>query len=113
MSLHLEINGCCPMGCGRTLVAYADGNIWCSRSECSRPDAVAQILDDGESEHIVTFGDVTFTVRHPLRERLDNDLMECELHEYIAGLDGPPVDELGTYRAMPDGDTWFWERVSS
>ncbi|WP_308169542.1 DUF6085 family protein [Acrocarpospora catenulata] len=63
----------------------------CSFIHCPRPDAVSTLLEDREVEHIVQFGAETFTVRHPLRERLDDALMECALHDHIANLDGPPV----------------------
>lgn len=107
-----EIDGYCPMGCGQTLFV-ASGHIHCSLSNCPRPAAVAEILDDREVEHLVTFSDTAFTVRHPLRERLDDALMQCQLHEHIAGLSGPPV-QSGRYRALAEGpDEWSWWPVRS
>jgi hypothetical protein len=99
------------MGCGSTLF-LADGNfVTCSRLGCPRPDAVSDLLDDRETEHIVQLGPGTFTVRHPLRERLDDALMECQLHNHIHGLDGPPVTP-GRYRARRHGESWSWEVMS-
>lgn len=104
------VRGRCPMGCGETLFIGEGGWITCSFISCPRPAAVADLLDDRETEHLVTFSDDGFTVKHPLRERLDDALLACELHLYIAGLGGPPVVP-GRYRAMPRGDHWLWARV--
>lgn len=105
------VAGRCPMGCGETLFLGDGGYITCSFIRCPRPDAVADLLADRETEHIVLFGEDGFTVRHPLRERLDDALMECRLHEYIASLSGPPV-KPGRYRATPgDHPHWTWTEV--
>lgn len=108
-----DIDGYCPMGCGRTLFVGEDGYITCSFIECPRREAVSLILADRETEHIVMFSNTAFTVRHPLRERLDDALMECQLHEHIAGLSGPPV-QPGRYRALAEDDgEWSWWPVRS
>lgn len=117
MTDHPDISGYCPMGCGRTLFVGQGGYITCAFVTCPRPDAVADLLADWETEHVVEFGDTGFTVRHPLRERLDDELMRCPLHEHIARLDGPPV-RPGRYRARGHksqwaGDGWSWELLDS
>jgi len=107
------ISGYCPMGCGQTLSVMAKGHVTCRKLECPRPDAVSEILADAETEHVVKFGETTFTVRHPLRERLDGQLMDCQVHEWVAALDGPPVPP-GTYRAAPPNDAggvWSWTEI--
>lgn len=106
-----DVAGYCPMGCGETLTVMGGGHVTCRKLECPRPDAVSEILADRETEHLVTFSPTAFTVRHPLRERLDDALMDCQLHEFIAGLPGPPVRE-GLYRARSVGDCWTWEPAS-
>lgn len=107
------VDGFCPMGCGPNLFLDEAGRVTCSLVDCPRPDAAAAILDDRETEHLVTFSPTAFTVRHPLRERLDDALMECQLHEHIAGLDGPPV-KPGLYRALAeDVGEWSWWPVPS
>ena len=85
------MQGHCPMGCGTTLF-LGEG-----------------LLEDAEAEHVVTFEASTFTVRHPLRERIGGQLEDCDLHRYVAALPGPPV-RPGRYRAraQPTGD-WSWE----
>jgi hypothetical protein len=106
-----KVTGYCPMGCGQTLSLGAGGHVTCGRIGCPRPDAVSDLLDDNEAQHIVSFGADGFTVRHPLRERLDDALMRCALHEHIAAMDGPPVAP-GRYRALGDGSGWTWEAVA-
>jgi hypothetical protein len=67
--------------------------------ECPRSDAVSDILDDSETEHIVRLDEDEFTVRHPLRERLGDELMRCPLHRWIRSQDGPPY-KPGQYRVV-------------
>lgn len=113
---HIDVAGYCPMGCGMTLVLAGqewagEGNVICTAAECPAPDAVFRILQNPETEHIVSFSEEHFTVTHPLRERL-GDMAECDLHQWLASLAGPPV-QPGRYRALRDGDTWRFERTSA
>lgn len=93
------VAGYCPMGCGSTLFLGAGGYVTCSDLECPRPDAATTILDDAEHEHIVEIGPRTFTVRHPLRERLDDQLMDCALHDWLRARSGQPA-QPGRYRVL-------------
>ena len=95
--MSAKVAGYCPMGCGQTLFLGSGGYVTCSLDVCPRPDAAADLLDDPEAHHIVKLVDSRFTVRHPLRERLDDELMRCSLHEWLVGLSGPPR-RPGTYR---------------
>lgn len=108
------VAGYCPMGCGQTLTRRAhDGAILCGNPGCARPDAVDTIVGEQETEHIVQFDPVGFTIRHPLRERLDDDLMQCELHRYCSRLDGPPRDGTGRYQATTVGPgSWTFLKIS-
>lgn len=74
---------------------------------------MSKLLDDPEYEHIVVLGDETFTVRHPLRERIGGQLERCQLHIYLHALDGPPR-KPGTYRAteLPGGE-WRFSKVAA
>jgi Family of unknown function (DUF6085) len=102
----LNVAGNCPMGCGPTLLLGPDGQIACSLIGCTRPDAAAEILGDRETEHLVDLGEKTFAILHPLRERLDNEVLACQLHHWLYSLDGPP-HEPGRYRVTRTGDgTW-------
>jgi hypothetical protein len=106
------VAGFCPACGGRSLCLGAGGYVTCSRVDCPRPCAAADLLDDPETEHIVQLDPDVFTVRHPLRERLDDALMSCGLHAHIAGLDGPPR-QCGRYRVRAGGDGWSWERLGT
>jgi hypothetical protein len=96
------------MGCGHTLFVADGGYITCSYVHCPNPTAVTDLLEDRETEHMVEIGEEKFTVRHPLRERLGDKLMTCDLYEHIAGLDGPPA-RPGRYRVRRWNDRWTWE----
>lgn len=41
---HVDVAGCCPMGCGATLVVGDGGHIVCSSVACSNPTAVDELL---------------------------------------------------------------------
>lgn len=102
-----HINGFCPMGCGKTL--YLDGpDIACCNSKCPRDTAAAEILADPQTGHIVELGMRDFSIIHPLRERLDGQLLECELSECLQDL-GEPPQPPGRYRVTGSGENWTWE----
>lgn len=100
--MSAPIAGFCPM-CGGATLAYVGGHITCSGATCPRPDAVDLILRDREREHIVAIGHSGFVVRHPLRERIGDALLNCNLHKWIAELAGPPR-KPGRYRVIWWGD---------
>lgn len=101
-----HINGFCPMGCGETL--YLEGaDVACVSLKCPRDTAASEILADPESGHIVELGVRDLSIIHPLRERLDGQLLECELSEYLQDLGGPPQPP-GRYRVAGSGETWEW-----
>jgi hypothetical protein len=108
------IKGYCPMGCGETLFIAVGGYITCSLIGCPNPTAVADLLEDREHEHIVVVDDETFSIQHPLRERLNRELFDCGLHKYLAELDGPPP-RPGRYRAhgSTTGYPWIFEEVAA
>lgn len=100
------MRGYCPMGCGETLVVHTGtGNITCAATGCPDRDALAKILADPETEHVAVFDDTGFSVQHPLRERIDGELFDCDLWERLRNLSGPP-DGQGRFRVTvrePDG----------
>jgi hypothetical protein len=107
--LRARLPGYCPMGCGQHLFVGAGGFITCSWIDCPRPDAVSTLLEDRETEHVVLFGRAGFTVRHPLRERLDDQLMTCGLQIWCTELDGP-LDTSGPVR-MHETTDGEWEVI--
>lgn len=105
------VAGYCPMGCGHTLNVGEGGFITCGSLSCPRPDAVASLLQERETEHIVQLRHGDFTILHPLRERLD-ELLNCRVHEYIADHERAPF-EPGRYRVqkVQTGSGWIWDRI--
>jgi hypothetical protein len=99
------------MGCGETLFLGDGGYVICSYLHCPEPDAVSTLLGDREWRHVVTFTDDGFTVRHPLRERLRDELETCDLHEYCAGLPGPPVKPGRYFAESPPFEPASWQFV--
>lgn len=80
------IQGFCPVCGGATLVAVPTSEkakLECSNVNCPNPTAAAIILNDDEVDHIVDFEEKGFTMRHPLRERIDDQLLNCSLHNYL------------------------------
>ncbi|MDJ1137917.1 DUF6085 family protein [Streptomyces iconiensis] len=109
--MSTSVAGHCPMGCGETLMLGEGGCVTCRKLNCPQPDAVTTLLDDSETEHLVEFRETGFTIRHPLRERLGDALMECELHEWCASFNRPPVAP-GRYRVSRLPNAWDIERLS-
>jgi hypothetical protein len=94
----------CPMGCGETLHLMTGGLICCLGPDCPDQGAARQILADRESEHVVVFGADSYTILHPLRDRL-GDLFSCTVHLLVQALPGPPGGDTGRYRArITDGE---------
>lgn len=105
------VRGYCP-ACGLgSLVLGDDNRIVCVTADCSRRDAVDKILDEGETEHIVRFEERAFSVKHPLRERVEDDLFTCTLHTYLASLPVRPVETSGVYRVVPVEDGFAYARL--
>lgn len=104
------ISGYCP-ACGHDVLFVHAGHITCSLDFCPRPDAADVVLSDGETEHIVVLGESGFTVRHPLRERIGDALMDCRLHQEIAASPGPPAVP-GRYRVKPGIEGWQWDAIA-
>jgi hypothetical protein len=74
----------CPM-CGQQLAYTQDhGELTCVGTDCPRPTAAAELLSEGETEHLVTLTADGYSVKHPIRERLDNQLLGCDLADYIS-----------------------------
>lgn len=108
------VSGFCPMGCGATLRRRdSDAAIVCTGNACPRPEAVHELLQVQETEHVVQFGEGGFTVLHPLRERLDDSLMICDLHLHCARMPGPPEAGTGRYRATDFGSDWVFVRSAA
>lgn len=107
----VEVRGHCPMGCGQTLFLGEGGHITCSWVMCPEPSAVDLLLADKETEHVVKLGEYGYDLQHPLRERLNGDLLDCTVGEWIGAQAPADLPSPGRYRARePVGDT-VWERL--
>lgn len=100
------VRGTCP-SCGATsgaLFVDDEENIICSSVGCPNPMAVTELLEDREIEHVVLVSAGGWTIRHPLRERIGDELLRCDLgswlHEHHTRRNGPPV-RPGRYRVTP------------
>jgi len=108
--MNEEVKGYCP-NCGHHgLFLGSGGYITCPAAECDRPDAATDILADREIHHIVTLRENDFTIRHPLIERLDDGLLNCELHAEMAALSGPPRVP-GRYRVFGGNGERVWDAL--
>lgn len=113
------LEGYCPRGCGQTLYAEemnVSNRIICMGEACDDPVAVNKLLQDSETEHVVRFSLHDFTVRHPLRERIGDELMDCDAHTECSSLRCPPEGEPGLYRMYRDQDgygEYRFERIST
>jgi hypothetical protein len=108
---HREVSGICP-ACGYpTLFLGSGGHVTCSRLTCPRPTTADEILGERESGHLVDIDEFDYSMVHPLIERLDNALLDCDLAKYMRSLDGPPV-EPGRYRVTWAEDDWTWESLT-
>lgn len=91
------------MGCGPHLHVMSGGMIMCLAPGCPDPGAVTGIISDAETEHIVVYKGGTYIVRHPLRERIGDALVECDLAAAVFRLSDHPQED-GRYRMRFDED---------
>lgn len=105
-----RVVGYCPMGCGQTLFLGEGGHVTCSHLDCSNPEAVDIILNESLVHHEVTLGDATWNVIHPLRERIDDQVLDCSLGEYLESLSGPPR-QPGRYLVWLTDAGWEFMRA--
>lgn len=102
----------CP-ACGKEkLHLMPGGNIHCLAKGCPQPEAAYLILRDGELEHIVHIEhpDGSWTIKHPLRERINDGLFNC----IIPALIYSEGKDEGYYRVLRDDnspDGVFWQRI--
>lgn len=105
------VKGQCP-SCGRrTLRLMYDGAIACTNSECPRPRAVEELLDEAYIlDHIVELRRHDFTLKHPMVERLGGRLFNCPAGEWLSRSDGAP-HALGKYRMTRSDPGWRFEAI--
>lgn len=104
-----DVRGFCPMGCGPTLHLMPTGFIQCLAPECPDRGAVSTLLADAETEHIVDLkADGTMTLQHPLRERIQGSLFDCDLLGFAEDDrgNGNTPRQPGRYRVTHSGNDW-------
>lgn len=104
------VRGYCPFGCGETLNLDASGRVFCRNETCEDRYAIAEILNDEETEHVVDVDDANWTCKHPLRERIEDTVLTCEVTEYLSSALAAPVTP-GRYRVTVTFGTWSWEKL--
>ena len=108
------VAGNCPMGCGESLLLGEGGFVTCCSLGCPAPDAVARILADPETHHVVEVDEHGWSGKHPLRERLDNELLSCDLSAAMLKYETVPPGRYRVTRVFEPGekDTWARERLA-
>jgi hypothetical protein len=113
---YIDMQGKCPMGCGRTLhYSSGSGFVVCMNKDCPDDGAVNKLLADPEAGHIVVLNEFDFDLKHPLRERIDDELFDCHVYRVLTAAKAPP-QALGRWRVTDttgdDPKAWTWERVA-
>ncbi len=93
----------CPMCRERKLHLMPTGLIRCLNRACPRPSAAQEILDGDVGADIVQIDVFSFSMIHPLRERLDGGLFGCPVARHLEALNSPPAAP-GRYRAKIGDD---------
>lgn len=124
----IHLSGHCP-ACGREdLVVISDAatpQVHCNSGICPDNFAASRVLQDDQIHHVVRFDDEgRFSVKHPLRERINSELLDCTVHHVVIEQvnDGLIIPQ-GTYElrpipfiASPNGGVpqeadWEWEAL--
>lgn len=114
MRVTLLTGAKCPMGCGSTLEANDLGTLRCFAQDCPRPEAAELVLSTTETEHLVLIGPPMFsyTIQHPLRERLEGQLFQCPTAAEVSDTVHQHMEEPGVYRVIRGGDRQLhWELI--
>jgi len=109
-----RVQGYCPMGCGKTLYLASQGVVECVKPDCLDPVAVTGLLWDSETEHLVHFEDDGWQAKHPMRERLGDKLLRCDIGEAVITMLKFPVKPAiyRVRRSAVHSNTWSWEAIS-
>ena len=106
MAASARVKGHCP-ACGQDGLMVVSGSLLCTAVGCPMPTAAARLLEDRETQHVVTVTeDGRWTIRHPLYERIGRLLTTCDL---TAVLHASTPLAPATYRAVPLPGGWMFE----
>lgn len=123
----MRVKGFCPICAHADPAVGTDGFLHCTNPGCPDMHAVGQLLMDDELGHIVRFDEAGgFNVKHPLRERLEDQrgsaaLLDCAIHFVVTeAVNDFLIVPQGTYRLTghpavlhhtnQDAD-WEWESI--
>lgn len=124
---RMAVDGFCPMcGC-RSLgveVSVARGPtsiVRCFHPDCPAPEGLSKILMDSEIHHVVRFDEAGyFNAKHPLRERIGNQLLDCTIHDEVGRWCDDDNPTTGTWRVKRRDDVegeefnewpYLWEKL--
>lgn len=107
--LDLPVEGRCPSCEKEELALSSSGEIYCVDKACARPKAVTEILKNASTKHIVKLTSYNFSVQHPLIERLEDGVFECELVKELTYSSNPPKP-TGVYQVVRTSTGWDWSR---
>jgi hypothetical protein len=101
----------CPMGCDAKLVMLTEtGLLECPGKNCPDKYAVSKLLtrESATTKHIVTLHTDHWSAKHPLSERIDNKLLNCQIGLAAGAMRHHKMPE-GTYEVWLDTDKeWKW-----
>jgi hypothetical protein len=100
----VPIHGICP-SCGerKLFAGSGTGTLQCLNGECKRPEAANEILNDPIRDHLLVLNDRSWTVMHPLIERLDNKMLDCQMGDRVTHLmETVILVDHGVYRVAED-----------
>jgi len=125
VSISHRLDALCP-ACGTQLfieLGITVDQIVCRNVNCKRPTAAHEILSETEIGHIVMLGERDFSMKHPLVERIRDELLKCDFMLYMRSLLRTPLAP-GKYRVVHSSDAgpvatnfigiidgWQWESL--
>lgn len=82
----------CPACGDDNLRRKQDGRLVCTHPRCPDIDAAHKVLSDSEIHHIVRFDeDGYYNAKHPLRERIGDELLTCAIGDEVMRWMGTPT----------------------
>lgn len=109
--LNLPVKGACPICDASMLTLSRAGDIVCTNRQCDDPRAITTLLTTSSPAHIVKLTHTGYRVMHPLIERLDETLFDCELDKHMAVQIAPP-QASGLYAVHHESGEWHWSRIN-
>jgi hypothetical protein len=109
----IDIRGYCPACGAAKLQAMSHvGIVHCTNPECPRLQAIHEILSTPVIDHLLVTHDRSWTLVHPLIERLDNAMLGCTVGDKVSFMmqtQSGPAEDDAVYRVTVNdlGDLCF------